>query len=157
MPLDFVSCRTFCSLNAVKSSVIYNYYGDPLGTRLFRRKRHSFCINEVVFLRNRALCTNLVLFRRNREVFHRNREVFRRNRALFCRNAHLFRRNLDRFRRNKKLANARAFTALFNHQYCYNLLTRLSNNDNNNEQACSINIAFSCFNNREQPLLLHQC
>ena len=31
-------------------------------------------------------------------------------------------------------------TALFNHQYCYNLLTRLSNNDNNNEQACSINI-----------------
>ena len=48
-------------------------------------------------------------------------------------------------------------TALFNHQYCYNLLTRLSNNDNNNEQACSINIAFSCFNNREQPSLLHQC
>ena len=49
-------------------------------------------------------------------------------------------------------------TALFNHQYCYNLLTRLSNNDNNSEQASSINIAFfSCFNNREQPLLLHQC
>ena len=48
-------------------------------------------------------------------------------------------------------------TASFNHQYCYNLLTRLSNNDNNNEQACSINIVFSCFNNREQPLLLHQC
>ena len=46
---------------------------------------------------------------------------------------------------------------LFNHQYCYNLLTRLSNNDNNNKQACSINIVFSCFNNREQPLLLHQC
>ena len=44
-------------------------------------------------------------------------------------------------------------TALFNHQYCYNLWTRLSNN----EQACSINIVFSCFNNREQPLLLHQC
>ena len=38
-------------------------------------------------------------------------------------------------------------TALFNHQYCYNLLTRLSKN-NNNEQACSINIVFSCFNNR---------
>ena len=47
-------------------------------------------------------------------------------------------------------------TALFNHQYCYNLLTRLSNNDNNSEQACSINIVFSCSNNREQPLLLHQ-
>ena len=48
-------------------------------------------------------------------------------------------------------------TALFNHQYCYNLLTRLCNNDNNNEQACSINIVFSCFNNLERPLLLHQC
>ena len=48
-------------------------------------------------------------------------------------------------------------TRLFNHQYCYNLLTRLSNNDNNNEQACSINIVFSCFNNCEQLLLLHQC
>ena len=48
-------------------------------------------------------------------------------------------------------------TALFNHQYCYNLLTRLSSNYSNNEQACSINIVFSCFNNREQPLLLHQC
>ena len=41
-------------------------------------------------------------------------------------------------------------TAILLHQYCYNLLTKLSNNDNNNEQACSINIAFSCFNNREQ-------
>ena len=40
--------------------------------------------------------------------------------------------------------------------YCYNLLTRLSSNDNNNEQACFINIVFSCFNNLEQPLLLHQ-
>ena len=39
-------------------------------------------------------------------------------------------------------------TALFDHQYCYNLLTRLSNIDNNNEQACSIYIVFSCFNNR---------
>ena len=39
-------------------------------------------------------------------------------------------------------------TALFNHQYCYNLLTRLNSNDNNSEQVCSINIAFSCFNNR---------
>ena len=37
-------------------------------------------------------------------------------------------------------------TALFNHQYCYNLLTTLSNNDNNREQACSINIDFSCSN-----------
>ena len=46
-------------------------------------------------------------------------------------------------------------TALFKHQYCYNLLTRLSNNESNNEQAFSINIAFFCFNNREQPLLLH--
>ena len=45
-------------------------------------------------------------------------------------------------------------TALFNHQYCYNLLTKLSNNDNNNEQACSINIVFSCFNNREQPCIV---
>ena len=48
-------------------------------------------------------------------------------------------------------------TALFNHQYCYNLLTRLSDNRNDSEQACSINIVFSCFNNREQPLLLYQC
>ena len=46
---------------------------------------------------------------------------------------------------------------LFNHQYCCNLWTRLNNNDNNSEQACSINIVFSCSNNREQPLLLHQC
>ena len=46
--------------------------------------------------------------------------------------------------------------ALFNDQYCYNLLTRLSNNDNNNKQAWSINIVF-CSNNCEQPLLLHQC
>ena len=38
-------------------------------------------------------------------------------------------------------------TALFNHQYCYNLLTRLSNDDNNNKQACSINIVSSCLNN----------
>ena len=38
--------------------------------------------------------------------------------------------------------------ALFNHQYCYNLLTRSSNNVNNDEQACSINIVFSCSNNR---------
>ena len=45
----------------------------------------------------------------------------------------------------------------FNHQYCYNLLTRLSNNDSNNEQACSFNIAFPCSNNRGQPLSLHQC
>ena len=36
-------------------------------------------------------------------------------------------------------------------------LTRLSNNDNNSEQACSINIVFSCSNHLEQPLLLHQC
>ena len=49
------------------------------------------------------------------------------------------------------------FTTLFNHQYCYNLLTRLSNNDNYNEQSCSINIVVSYFNNREQLLLLHQC
>ena len=42
-------------------------------------------------------------------------------------------------------------------KYCYNLLARSSNNDNNNEQACSINIVFSCSNNSEQPLLLHQC
>ena len=48
-------------------------------------------------------------------------------------------------------------SALFNYQYCYNLLTKLSNNDNNNEQACSINIVFSFSNNYEQPLLLHQC
>ena len=41
--------------------------------------------------------------------------------------------------------------ALFNHQCCYNLSTRLSNNDNNNEQAYSINTVFSCLNNREQP------
>ena len=39
-------------------------------------------------------------------------------------------------------------TALFNHQYCYNLLTRLNNNNNNDEQDCSINTVFSCFNNR---------
>ena len=39
-------------------------------------------------------------------------------------------------------------TALFNHQYCYNLLTRLNDNDNTSEQACSINIVFSCSNNR---------
>ena len=45
-------------------------------------------------------------------------------------------------------------TALLNHQYCYNFSTSLSNNDKNSEQACSINIVFSCFNNREQPLLL---
>ena len=50
-------------------------------------------------------------------------------------------------------------TALFKHQYCHthNLLTRLSNNDNNSEPACSIDIAFSCSNNPEQPLLLRQC
>ena len=47
-------------------------------------------------------------------------------------------------------------TALFNHQYRYNLLTRLSDNDNNNEQACPINIVFSCSNNREQSLLLNE-
>ena len=57
-------------------------------------------------------------------------------------------------------------TALFNHQYCYSLLTRLSNNDNNNEQACSIlfspvsttvnnrccfiNAEQHCWNNSEQ-------
>ena len=35
--------------------------------------------------------------------------------------------------------------ALLNHQYCYILLTRLSNND---EQACSVNIVFFCSNNR---------
>ena len=40
-------------------------------------------------------------------------------------------------------------TALFNHQYCYNLLTRLSNDDNNNDQVSSINMVFSCFNNIE--------
>ena len=34
-------------------------------------------------------------------------------------------------------------TSLFHHQYCYNLLTRLNNNDNNSEQACSVNIIFS--------------
>ena len=44
-------------------------------------------------------------------------------------------------------------TALFNHQYCCKLLTRLSNNENDNV----IDIVFSCFNNRKQPLLLHQC
>ena len=38
-------------------------------------------------------------------------------------------------------------TTLFNRQYCYNLLTRLSNNDNNSEQPCSINITSCCFNN----------
>ena len=45
-------------------------------------------------------------------------------------------------------------TSLFNHQYCYNLLTRLSNDDNNNKQACSINIVFSCM--VKQLLLLRQ-
>ena len=44
--------------------------------------------------------------------------------------------------------NVNNVTALFNHQYRYNLLTRLSNNDNNNEQACCVNIVFSCFNDR---------
>ena len=46
-----------------------------------------------------------------------------------------------------------AVTALFNHQYCYNLLTRFNNNDNNNKQACSINIVFSCFNNRNNRVV----
>ena len=41
-------------------------------------------------------------------------------------------------------------TTLFNHQYCYNLFTRLSNNDNNSEKACSINIGFFCSNKREE-------
>ena len=44
---------------------------------------------------------------------------------------------------NLKIANSvdnNVVTRLFNHQYCYNLLTRLSNNDNNNAQCCSINI-----------------
>ena len=44
-----------------------------------------------------------------------------------------------------------AVTALFNHQI--NLLTKLSINDNNSEQAYSINIVFSCSNNREQPFV----
>ena len=35
------------------------------------------------------------------------------------------------------------FTTFLNHQYCYNLLTKLSNNDNNSEQPCSINIGSS--------------
>ena len=30
-------------------------------------------------------------------------------------------------------------------------------NDNNSEQACSINIVFCCSNNREQLFVLHQC
>ena len=49
--------------------------------------------------------------------------------------------------------------ALFNHQYCYNLLTRLSNDDDNNEQACPtivnnrccfISAEQHCWNNSEQ-------
>ena len=45
-------------------------------------------------------------------------------------------------------------TASFDRQHCYNLLTRLSNNDDS-EQARQT--GFSCSNNREQPLLLLQC
>ena len=47
-------------------------------------------------------------------------------------------------------------TTLSNHQYCYNLLTRLSNNDNNSEQgACSINNCFLLF---QQPwTTVHGC
>ena len=41
--------------------------------------------------------------------------------------------------------------AVIHNQNCYNLLTRLSNNDNNNEQACSINIVFILF---QKPLTI---
>ena len=34
-------------------------------------------------------------------------------------------------------------TALFNHQYCYNLLTRLSNNDNNITNKLVLSLSFS--------------
>ena len=46
--------------------------------------------------------------------------------------------------------------ALFNHQYCYNLLTTLSE-EPSSEQVCSINIVFFCSKICEQSLLLHQC
>ena len=37
-------------------------YGGPLGTRLFRRKSHSFCVLEVVFLNNRAFLYKCAAF-----------------------------------------------------------------------------------------------
>ena len=38
--------------------------------------------------------------------------------------------------------------------YCYNLLTRLSNNDSNNEQTCSINTVLLFFYNREKTVVV---
>ena len=51
-----------------------------------------------------------------------------------------------------------AVTALFNHQYCYNLLTRFNNNDNNNEQAYVLSILFSPVSTTgTTAVLLHRC
>ena len=48
--LSHYKIDTPCNL----SRNLCHIYGGPLGTRLFRRKSHSFCVLEVVFLNNRA-------------------------------------------------------------------------------------------------------
>ena len=48
------------------------------------------------------------------------------------------------------------YTAVFNHQYCYNLLTKLNNNDNNSEHACSINIVETLLKQWWTTLLVEQ-
>ena len=119
-------------------TTLFNHqYCYNLLTRLFSHDN-----NVVTALFNHQYCYNLL-----RRLFNHENDVVT---ALFN---HQYCYNLlTRLSNNEN----NVVTALFNHQYCYNLLTRLNNNDNNSEQACSINIVFSRFNNREPPLL-HQC
>ena len=86
-------------------------YGGPLGTRLIRRKSHSFCVLEIVFLNNRTflyMCGDSVEnsddFRRNIDAFRTNVDFFRTNVDAFHRNfVHAFHTNVDACRWNLKL------------------------------------------------------